>query len=512
MSRILCPALLILALPLSARADDLADKIKAVLSRAEYRHARWGLLAVDAETGKAVHELNADQLFAPASVTKLYSCAAAYLALGPDHRFSTPVHRRGEITDGTLDGDLILVASGDLTMGGRDGKDGKMAFVDDDHTYTHPASTTHGVTATDPLAGLEDLARQVKKAGVRKVSGDILIDARLFDSSPASGSGPRTVSPLLVNDTVVDVIIRPGEKAGDKASFTLRPETAYARIDVDVRTAEKGKPPSVRVERLPGEAFVVRGTVPVGSGPLVRICPVADPAAFGRALFIETLRREGVEVSASPHKAPTASLPEAYDKLPVVATHRSLPLSESVKVILKVSHNLMASTLPLLLAAKNGRRSQPDGMRAQGRLLAKLGVPVDAISLESGAGGGDGDRVTPRATVELLRAMRKREDWPAFEAALPVLGVDGTLSKIGVGGPAKGKVMAKTGTYTDNNNLLGRPHLRAKSLAGVMTTKSGKTLVFCIFVNDAVLPKGATPARDGKAIGELCEILYRHAP
>jgi len=501
---------LLLALP--ARADELGDKLEAVLSRPESKHARWGVLALDAATGKVVHERNADQLFAPASVTKLYSCAAAFIALGADHRFETHVHRRGDLKDGTLAGDLVLVASGDLTMGGRDAEDGKMAFAHDDHTYTGPASTTHAVTTTNPLAGLDDLAKQVKKAGINKVAGDVLIDVRLFRASPASGSGPRTVSPFLVNDTVIDVIVRPGEKAGDKAAFTLRPETAYARIDVDVRTGEKGKPPAIRVERLPGEAFVVRGTIPEGSGPLVRICPVADATAFGRALFIEALRREGVEVAASPHKAPTAALPTAYDKYPSVAVHKSLPLSESVKVILKVSHNLMASTLPLLIAAKHGRLTLAAGMRSQGRLLEKLGVPVEAISLESGAGGGDGDRVSPRATVRLLQEMRKRDDWPLFEAALPVMGVDGTLVRIGVKGPAKGKVRAKTGTYTDDNLLLDRPHLRAKSLAGVLTTAKGKTLVFCIFVNDAALPKVATPLREGEAIGELCEILHLYAP
>ena len=65
---------------------------------------------------------------------------------------------------------------------------------------------------------------------------------------------------------------------------------------------------------------------------------------------------------------------------------------------------------------------------------------------------------------------------------------------------------------TDENRLQGRMHLRVKSLGGVMTTAKGKTLVLTIFVNDVVLPQGVTSAREGKAIGKLCELIYQHAP
>jgi D-alanyl-D-alanine carboxypeptidase/D-alanyl-D-alanine-endopeptidase (penicillin-binding protein 4) len=182
-------------------------------------------------------------------------------------------------------------------------------------------------------------------------------------------------------------------------------------------------------------------------------------------------------------------------------------------VILKVSHNLYASELPLLLAVKHGERTQPEGMRRQGKVLAKLGVDIKSISLESGAGGGNGDKVSPRATVQLLLAMRKRDDWAVFEAALPVLGVDGTLADaVGKDSPARGKVKGKTGTYTDRNLLNGRPHLRAKSLAGVMTTAKGKTLVFTLFVNDVLLPQGADSRREGRVLGKLSEIIQQNAP
>src|SRR5262245_51953403 len=112
----------------------LAERLSAVINGPHYRQARWGLLVVDAKTGETVYAHNADQLFVPASVTKVFSVAAALALLGADFRFETPLYRRGELTDGLLRGDLILVASGDLTLGGRTDARGQLAFRDHDHT------------------------------------------------------------------------------------------------------------------------------------------------------------------------------------------------------------------------------------------------------------------------------------------------------------------------------------------------------------------------------------------
>jgi D-alanyl-D-alanine carboxypeptidase/D-alanyl-D-alanine-endopeptidase (penicillin-binding protein 4) len=261
--------------------------------------------------------------------------------------------------------------------------------------------------------------------------------------------------------------------------------------------------------------YTVRGKVPAGGKPVLRICPVEDPTGFARALFIRCLRHEGIAVAASAFRTPSADLPDrgAYDRLPRVAAFTSPPLSELIKVTLKVSHNLYASTLPLLLAVQDGKHSVAEGLHREGLLLADLGVDVPTISLESGAGGGNGDRVTPRATVQLLRAMARRPDFAAYQAALPVLGVDGTLADaVGADSPARGKVRAKTGTYGDADFLNGRMLLRSKALAGYLTAENGRPLVFAVFLNDVLLPRGANADREGKALGRLCEILYRHAP
>jgi len=77
--------------------ERLAQDIAAVIQAPEYRQAHWGILAVDLADGRTVYELNSEWMFAPASVTKLYSVAAALDAFGADSRFETPLVRRGEI-------------------------------------------------------------------------------------------------------------------------------------------------------------------------------------------------------------------------------------------------------------------------------------------------------------------------------------------------------------------------------------------------------------------------------
>jgi D-alanyl-D-alanine carboxypeptidase/D-alanyl-D-alanine-endopeptidase (penicillin-binding protein 4) len=517
--------LLLLAVPLPARADtekDLAARIDAVINGPDYKQATWGILVVDARTGKTVYGLNPEKLFVPASTTKLFSTPTALAALGPAHRFETPVYARGKIDKGTLKGDLILVASGDPTLGGRTDADGRMRFKDHDHIYANSSLGRAELTGTDPLAGLNDLAKQVAAAGIRQVDGEVLIDDRLFAKSRGTGSGPDLLTPIVVNDNVVDVVITPGAKAGEPATVRLHPENNFVKMDAQVKTVARGGTTRLGVVPVGLQRFAVRGEIRVGARPAVRIYSVDDPAGWARALFIEALRRAGVAVMASELQPPQAELPpqDGYNRrggvtppLQKVARFTSPPFSEVVKVTLKVSHNLYASLFPLLVAVKQGKTTLEEGMRLQRKFLADLGVDVETICFGGGAGGSPADCVTPRAAVQLLQALARRSDYKFMQAGLPVLGVDGTLADaVPSDSPAKGKVLAKTGTYYWYDAMNDRGLLTSKALAGTMTSAGGRPLIVAIFVNKVPLPKGVLPTREGKVIGRLCEVIYQHTP
>lgn len=504
--------------------ETLESRVEGILKTSPYRTGKWGLLVVDRKTGEAVFERNSEQLFRPASVTKLFSSAAALAELGADHRFQTTVKRRGEVGEGgALQGDLILVASGDPSLGGRTGPDGQMLFTDSDHSYAggHDKSKLVSNDPQAPVSGLDALAREIADSGVKSITGDVLVDDRLFEAAESTGSGPRRVSPIVINDNVVDLLVAPGARAGDPATVTILPATAYVNVDARVETTAEESPARIQVEPIDDRSLQVRGTIPLKHEPIVKIFEVQHPANFARALFVESLRRRGVAVQASPF------LPNRTDRLPSrgevaalpkVAEYTSPPFREYLRVLLKVSQNLHASTLPLLLAAKSNQTTLDAGLRRQGEILKSLGLEPGTHSFGGGAGGSTSDLVTPKAAVTLLRAMAARPDFAVYESALPVLGRDGTLAKsVAPESPARGHVRAKTGTYWVENGLDGKAILTSKALAGYMETASGRPLVFAFFVNDVPLdaPAGDVSAATdaaGRLLGTLCEAFYTDKP
>lgn len=492
----------------AARAADPA--IEALLAQPRFKHAAWGILAQDLDSGEVLFELNPDQLFIPASTTKLYSVACALDAFGADHRFVTPLHRRGEVTEGVLVGDLILVASGDPTFGGRTLADGRIAFTNHDHTYANGSRETL-LTEPDPLAGLNDVARQVAEAGIRRVRGDVLVDDRLFDKAEGSGSGPSRVTPIMINDNVIDFVIEPTMK-GQPAKVSWRPESAGIQVQAQYETVESGKDLTTWIRDLGNGRYFVHGQIPEKHAKVVRVSEVASAANHARTLLIEALARAGVIVEAPLLGAnPGDRLPTGDElaKLPIVAKHTSPTLAEEVKLILKVSHNLHASTLPLLVATKHGERTLAAGLKRQHDFLARAKVDVDTISFGGGAGGARADHTTPRATAQLLKYMASRTDFSAYRDALPVLGVDGTLATaVGPQSAARGKAQAKTGTLLWDNLLNGNSLLTSKALAGYLTTAKGRRVAFALFVNNVHLRDDVTTRTVGADLGTLVEALH----
>ena len=470
---------------------ELGPKVAKIMDSSAYRYGEWGYLEVDPSNGRTVRALGpaADRMYIPGSTAKLFSVSATLDALGFDHRFKTPLYAQGEVNNDKLDGDLVLVAKGDMTMGGRTAPDGSVSYTPVDHLDANdlPGAT---LTPEDPLAGLDEIARQVRKSGITRVDGDVVIDDRLFDPAPAGDPVPNITpwpSPIMINDNVIDVQIEPG-KVGEKPKVVKwRPQVAPYRIDVRAKTVEAGNPTTVSVSTDPDGRVVVGGDIAADAGKQLRIVPVEDPAAFARTALIEALGRAGVSVKASPTGSnPASELPKkgSYEANAEVAAYESPPFGEYAKLILKVSHNYGANLNVCLMAVEAGSTDCNDGFPVMKKFFEKAGVDTDQVALADGRGDNPTDRFTPRAATDLLRYWLDEPQAKTFRKMLPELGVNGSLAEACKDCPAKGKVFAKTGTEALTDYVNGRLIL-AESLGGYLEAEPGRFRVFYLVVNGA---------------------------
>jgi D-alanyl-D-alanine carboxypeptidase/D-alanyl-D-alanine-endopeptidase (penicillin-binding protein 4) len=151
----------------------------------------------------------------------------------------------------------------------------------------------------------------------------------------------------------------------------------------------------------------------------------------------------------------------------VILMHKSPKLIDILKVLLCYSNNFMAERIGESIGG-------PGGIKRA--LVDKFGLDENEVFLATTSGLGT-NRVTPRAMMKALKILRAQLSLSGhtFSDIMPVAGIDpGTLEKRFTATNSRGSVIGKTGT-------LGRTDGGVSSLAGLMRTASGETLIFVIF-------------------------------
>jgi D-alanyl-D-alanine carboxypeptidase/D-alanyl-D-alanine-endopeptidase (penicillin-binding protein 4) len=432
----------------AAQSKELAQRIQRVMDRPEFKHALFGIEFYSLDKHKPIYAINADKLFTPGSTTKLLTEGTALTLLGADYRFHTRIYRTGPVSaDGTLDGDLVLVASGDPNLSGRINADETLAFENEDHSYDGDPNTR--AVPGDPLLVIRRLAQQIAAKGIKRVRGSVLVDATMFREGARELGTGVVMSPIVVNDNIIDVVVSPGASEGAPVVFKSAPATSYVTF---VNRAATGKPDSDPEIRFIGNQpntdgtlnVTIAGNFPAGKLPILFKYVVPSPSRFAETVLAEALREKGVTVDSSGTRRDFAALSASYITDQLVAEHVSPPLSEEIKVTLKVSQNLHASITPLilgaLLAPKNSDRT---GFDLEHDFLAKAGL--DTLGAQQADGAGGNAHFTPEFMVSFLSYMSKQKDFQVFHNALPILGRDGTLFDIQPQSPCRRKCSRQDG-------------------------------------------------------------------
>ncbi len=497
---------LLSSLSYAQRAASFETRFKAIMSRPEYRHSRFGVEFYSLDQNKVVYAWNPQELFIPGSTTKLLTIGTALELLGPDFRFHTRIYRTGPLVDGTLDGDLVLVASGDPNLSNRIQPDGSMIFENEDHSYDG-FSAARPVPG-DPLAVIRELASKVAAAGVKRIAGRVKVDASLFQEGARELGTRVVISPVVVNDNLVDVMVTPGA-AGEPAKLVVSPPTRYVTVLNGVKTVSTGSTEigwTGDVMNPDGaHSVTLMGTIVAGTAPRLRVYKVPAPSRFAEIVLGEALEKAGIRIDNGVKNAANA-----YSRETELAEHISPPLREEAKVTLKVSQNLHASMMPYLLGAYPVRNAEPleAGFQREADLLRKAGLDLTGAVQNDGAGGAA--LFAPDFMVRFLQHMSQQPFFPDFLKALPILGKDGTLFDIQTDSSAAGHVYAKTGTYAGGNALTGGGVIQGKGLAGFIDTKDGHRLAFAAYINFvpfAELNEEST-RKVGQALGEIASAAY----
>ena len=453
-------------------------RLETILSAAGNSKGHWAVLVADTSSGKILYELNADQYFAPASSSKLFTTALALASLGPSYRFRTTVETLGTLdSKGRLAGDIVLVGRGDPSLSNR-----RFPFEKEVQRDGPPEKF------------LAELADGVVARGLRQLDGDVIADDSFYayerfpsgwtvDDIVWSYGAP--VSALSFNDNVVSLEIRPADRPGAPATFALDPWAGYFTIENQVTTGPAGSERSLELVREPGSRTVeLRGSLPLDARPSTLTLAVEEPAEHAAMLFKHLLEARGVRIYGQPlarHSPRTLPPGAAHgDETPaeaaaytVLAEHLSVPLIEDIRFTNKMSYNLHAELLLRAAAReKSGARTADDALKFAQDFFTSIGIAENDILLWDGSGLSRRNILTPRATLTLLQYVARQPWAAAYISTLPVAGEDGTLADRMKNTPAAGRIHAKTGTLDHVN-----------ALAGFATTLHDTQVVFAIYGN-----------------------------
>jgi len=473
---IVCATLLPPATRAAAAArhpNSLAQSIDAILSASPAGRGFWGIEVVRLSDGEILYARNPQRLFQPASNMKLFTTSAALSTLGPNFIFRTTVESSALPDAAGRVPDLVLVGRGDPNLGSR--------------VLPYYLKTEVRLPAD---LDFEKLADQLAAKGVREVTGNLYADDTYYVHQPY-GTGwavddlywdyGAPITALAFNDNSLKLQIRPAAVAGVRAEAQLDPGNGYYSLNNQVETTSSGIPAKVEINRFPGSMELdVWGHIPANSNGVDEGVSIENPPLFIGAMFRKLLQQRGMKVDGQvvvrelppAEAAGHAALPKPENRI-VLAEHDSLPLSQDIKVTLKVSQNLHAEMLLRTMSrVQDHQGSLEDGLDILKSFTQKIGIPREEVQFAGGSGLSRDTLVTPDALIKLLEFTTRAPWFQPFYDALPVAGIDGTLADRFQHTALEGRIHAKTGSMENVN-----------ALSGYMNLPRGRRLAFVIIGN-----------------------------
>lgn len=445
--------LLILGLlcPIGLHADQFTSTtdLKSILQKIN-PEVSLGMIVANADTGTVLYSQNADRLFSPASVQKVFTAVAALNFLGSNYHFVTKVLAQGDIKNHELQGNLIIKFSGD------------------------PELTTHD---------LAELINTLKQHRIQKITGHVYLDnsdyapipyppGRMWDDLSYGYAAP--VNAIIIDRNAFVLNLIPGAKNHALPRLhPLLPDGVVNLVNQMKTILHPSELCPVTIYSDIYNHYRLNGCIHRASGQQTRILAIRDPDLYAKVLIAQLLKSNGVE-----YNTPVQIRSVTSQSTKILAQHESPPLHTLIRKMLKNSDNITTDSLLEKMGQLYYRKqgTWQNGLKALKTILEPTDIDFTQNLINDGAGLSRYNLVTPRQLIQLLRyAYQEPRIRTPLWNALPIGGKDGTL--IGrMRQAAKGeRIHAKTGTMTG-----------VSALAGYLKSQNHGTLVFAIMINGIV--------------------------
>ncbi|MGE0385203.1 MAG: D-alanyl-D-alanine carboxypeptidase/D-alanyl-D-alanine-endopeptidase [Gammaproteobacteria bacterium] len=416
-----------------AAREPLAVTVTRILSQQHIRSDEASVVVQAVDEDAAAFELNELTPRNPASTIKLVTTWGALESLGPAFTWKTEIYAVGSVSQGVLNGDLVIKGFG------------------------------------DPFLVTEEfwkLLNAVRAAGIRDIRGNLVLDTTYFDLPPEDPGAfddrpdhPYNVLPnaLLLNFHTVRFEVSAGSQGGARIQMDPLPANLQIanRVSVVDGPCRGNYGVSFAVDD-PGERsrIILGGQIPRNCGSYGFARAVLTPETFALGVF-QTLWSQlggsfegGVRAGRVPQGAR------------LLLAWRSRTLADVLRGLNKFSNNTMARHFLLTAGAhKFGAPATADkGSRAIKEILAGHGLDPTAMEIANGSGLARDTRVTARLLADVLIAAWRSPYMPEFVASLPIAGVDGTMRRRFKNAPEAGRMHVKTGHLKGVSAIAGYVH------------------------------------------------------
>lgn len=384
-------AVAIMAFALVARAITAQEAVNRFALDSTMRHASLTVMFMDIDSGLVIAEHNPDLSVGTASTMKTVTSTAALEVLGGDFRFETKVYAYGKVVNDTLQGNLLIVGSGDPTLGTR---------------------YMRGIASMP-----DEIVAACQKLGIKAIAGRVLTDTSLYPSPAYSswwdagdlaqdyGAGVHSIN---YKDNYIKLNFNIDRKGAIKDA-RLVPEVPGMIIVDKTQTGVRNNIETML--EYGTSAVVLMGTTAAGKAKNRYSWEVTNPTP--EALLVadveKALADAGIAVSHNDKAL------DSKDKTKVeIVNHKSPVLTDIIESLLDRSDNMYTHGLLRALGVRSssfinrGNDVDNAGVSVVRQVFKKWGDNSAALFMKDGSGLARVDKGSGRMFCNMLRYMANR--------------------------------------------------------------------------------------------------------